>query len=71
MATSFQKTFSIVVTFTKNNPVAGTDKMPSSTITEDDIQSLELRAAIKEGIEKASRITKGVYNTQPGTVSEV
>lgn len=70
MATEFSKTYSVTVTFTKDNPPAGTDQMPSNVITEDDVQSLELRAEIQEAIEKVSRRTKGVYNAQPGVVTE-
>ena len=70
MATSFQKTYSVPVTFTKDDPVAGTDKMPSNVITDADLHSVELRNAIKEGIEKASRRSIGVYSAQPGTVGE-
>ena len=63
MATSFTKTYSVTVTFTKND-------YHSPDLTESDIQATELRDEIKAGIEKACRRTKGVYNAQPGTVSE-
>ena len=71
MATSFQKTYSVTVTFTKDDPVSGTDKMPSNVITDADLHSVELRNTIKEGIEKASRRSIGVYSAQPGVVGEV
>jgi len=61
MATSFQKTYSVTVTFTRDDGEA---------LTDSDIQASELRAEIKKGIEQASRIQKGIYEAQPGTVSE-
>jgi len=61
MATSFTKTYSVTVTFSRDDGEA---------ITDSDIQSVELRAEIKKGIEAASRIQKGIFEAQPGTVSE-
>ena len=59
--TSFRKSYSVSVEFSKSDV---------TNIDENDIPSIELRAAIKEGIDKACRKTKGVYQTQPGTVNE-
>jgi len=61
MATSFQKTYSIVVTFSRDD---------GGAITDSDIQASELRTEIKKGIQAASRIQKGIFEAQPGTVSE-
>jgi len=61
MATSFKKTYSVEVTFSRDD---GAD------LTDSDIQASELRTEIKKGIEAASRIQKGIYEAQPGTVSE-
>lgn len=63
MATSFTKTYSVTVTFTKG--------APSADLTDADIQSVELRNEIQNRIAKAARISKGVYSAQPGSVSEV
>jgi len=61
MATSFQKTYSVTVTFTRDD---------GGALTDSDIQASELRTEIKKGIEAAARIQKGIYEAQPGTVSE-
>ena len=63
MAESFQKTYQVTVTFTK-------DDGHNRNLTEDDIQAVELRTEIQAAIDKVCRRTKGVYNSQPGTVSE-
>jgi hypothetical protein len=62
MATSFTKTYQVTVTFTKDST--------SPDLADTDIQAVELRAEIKKRIEEVSRRSKGVYQTQPGTVSE-
>jgi hypothetical protein len=64
MATSFQKNYSVDVTFTKENP-GGT-----ASIVDTEIQCVQLRAEIIEAIDRVCRRTKGNYNTQPGTVTE-
>lgn len=63
MATEFQKTYSITVTFTK-------DDYHNPDLTDEDIQAVELRNEIIKAIEHVCRRTKGVYNTQPGSVTE-
>jgi len=58
---SFQKTYQVTVTFSKE----GTD-----AIADTDIQSVELREEIQKGIEKVCLKSKGIYNSYPGTVTE-
>ena len=61
MATSFKKTFQVVVTFTRDD---------GGNITETDINSVKMRKSIKKEIEEIARRGVGVYNAQPGTVTE-
>lgn len=61
MATEFSKNYSLSVTFKKAD---------GSELADTDIQSVELRAEIKKAIDQLCRRTKGLYNTQPGNVSE-
>jgi len=61
MATSFEKTYSVTVTFSKSDV---------SAITAADINSERLREEIAKGISQVSRRTMGIYNTHPGTVTE-
>lgn len=63
MATSFNKTYSVTVTFTK-------DDYHNPDLTDADIQAVQLRNQIKKAIDAAARRSEGVYNTQPGTVTE-
>lgn len=62
MATEITKTYSVTVTYSYDT---GED------ITDADLNVSELRKEIKKNIEKASRVSKGNINAQPGTVSEV
>lgn len=59
--TTFSKTYSVTVTFSKKD---------ENTIDADDVQAAELRSEIQAGIERACRRTKGIYQSQPGTVTE-
>ena len=61
MATSFTKTYSVTVTYSNDD---------GSAITDADLNVAVLRNEIKERIEKASRVGKGIINAQPGSVSE-
>lgn len=58
---SVQKTYQVTVTFTSDT---------SESFDEDTIQIAELRNNIKKRIEEVSRVSKGIYSGQPGTVSE-
>jgi len=60
MATSFQKTYTVTVTFTKEG----------ETLTEDDVQAVELRDEIKKAIARVANRQKGVYQSIPGDVTE-
>jgi len=61
MAKTITKTYSVTVTYRYDT---GED------IADSDLNVSVLRGQIKDRIEKASRITKGSINAQPGTVSE-
>lgn len=61
MATSFQKTYSVTVTFKSDL---------AETITDSDVNPAALREKIIQRIEEACRISRGIINIQPGTVSE-
>jgi len=61
MAVSIQKTYSVVVTYSYDD---------GSAITDEDLNVAVLREKIKERIEHASRISKGIINAQPAAVSE-
>ena len=62
MATTFQKTYQVVVDFSRDD---------EATITEDDIQSAEMRAEIQTRIKAAVQSSKGIYSSHiNGSVSE-
>ena len=61
MATSFQKTYQLTVTFQSD---IGTD------ITDADLHSVQLRNEITKAIEEVSRRSVGVLSAQPGIVQE-
>lgn len=61
MATSITKTYSVTVTFKLDTGEA---------IADSDLNPSVLRTQIKQRIEKACRISKGIVNAQPGVVSE-
>ena len=61
MATLITKTYSVTVTFRYDT---------GENIAASDLNVSELRTEIKERIERASRISKGNINAQPGTVTE-
>lgn len=61
MATSFSKTYSVDVTFKRAD---------GGAIADSDIQSVQLRNEIKKAVDSVCRRTKGIFNTQPGSVSE-
>lgn len=63
MATSFTKTYSVTVTFTK-------DEYFNPDLADTDVQCVELRNEIKKAINKVCRRSKGVYSCQPGIVAE-
>ena len=63
MATSFTKIYSVTVTFTK-------DDYHSPDLTENDIQAEGLRTEIIKEIGQICKRSKGVYQSQPGTVTE-
>ena len=62
------KTFSVTVKFRHSEYIRGTTEYKD--ISASDAHVVAMRAEIKERIEKACRLTKGVLNSQPGTVSE-
>ena len=61
MATSFTKNYSVNVTFKYDD---------GGTIADSDLNPSILRAEIIERIEKACRISKGILQARPGTVTE-
>ena len=61
MAETITKTYSVTVTFRNDD---------GSAITDEDLNVAVLREKIKERIEHASRISKGIINAQPAAVSE-
>jgi len=61
MATEFSKTYSVTVTFKMDD---------GGAIADSDLNPSILRALIIERIEKACRISKGILQARPGTVSE-
>ena len=61
MATSFEKVYSVTVTFTSDI---------GDTITDADLHSVQLREGIKAAIEQYSRRSVGMLSAQPGEVSE-
>ena len=62
MATSFNKTYSVTVTFKKND---------GSAITDADINAAFLRTDIQKRIAEVATRSKGIFECQPGSVSEV
>ena len=61
MATSFQKTYQVTVTFTRDD---GDD------LADTDLNSVAMRTDIKKMIAEVSTRGMGLYNAQPGTVTE-
>jgi len=61
MATEFSKTYSVTVTYKYDD---------GGTIADSDLNPSILRAQIIERIERAARISKGILNARPGTVTE-
>jgi len=61
MSTSFTKTYSVVVTFSRDD---GED------LADSDLQSEGLRDEIKKEIAQVCTRNKGIFQSQPGTVSE-
>lgn len=61
MATEFSKTYSVTVTYKLDD---------GGTIADSDLNPSILREQIIERIEKACRISKGILQARPGTVTE-
>jgi hypothetical protein len=61
MATSFQKTYSVTVTYKLDD---------GGTIADSDLNPSALRAEIIKRIEQACRMSKGIVQSRPGTVTE-
>lgn len=61
MATEFTKVYQVSVTFKLDD---------GGTIADSDLNPSILREQIIERIEKACRISKGILQARPGTVSE-
>lgn len=61
MATEFSKTYSVTVTYKYDD---------GGAIADDDLNPSVLRTQIIERIEKACRISKGILQARPGTVTE-
>ncbi len=62
MATTFSKTYSVTVDFSRDD---------EETITESDLQSVEMRAEIQARILSAVQSSKGIYSSHiDGSVSE-
>jgi len=61
MATEFSKNYSVDVTFKLDD---------GGTIADDDLNPSILRAEIIKRIEQACRMSKGIVQSRPGTVTE-
>jgi hypothetical protein len=61
MATSFQKTYQVTVTFTRDD---------GGDIADTDLNSVAMRTDIKKIIAEVTTRGMGLYNAQPGTITE-
>lgn len=61
MATEFSKTYSVTVTYSYDD---------GGALADSDLNPSILREQIIERIEKACRISKGILQARPGTVTE-
>lgn len=61
MATEFSKTYSVTVTYKYDD---------GGALADSDLNPSILREQIIERIERAARISKGILNARPGSVSE-